>query len=262
MDTEPGVTPPSGVIPYLEPNCLIQGDCLLLMLEVRARTVSLTLADLPYSKTDCEWDEPVDLVRLWRQLRTVQKPNAVACFNAVQPFTTRLVNANERDFHYTYCWVKRQAANFQLAKKMPLKKHEDVLVFYRGRPTYHPQMRRGPMKAKRIGPEVYQARKTECFLASRPANLTAVKSDLYFPTTILDIPGVPRNQSLHRTQKPVELFEFLIRTYTDPGDLVFDPCAGVGSSARGQAAASSALRKAPPSTKSPCATFRPRPQDS
>jgi len=194
-------------------------------------SVSLALCDLPYSKTDCHWDTPVNLKSLWFWLRIIMKPGGVVVFTAVQPFTTTLVNSNPEGFKYTYVWIKRQAANFQLARKMPLKKHEDVLVFYDKRPVYHPQMHWGPMKAKRIGAEIYQPRKTECFLASRPANLSLVNSDIYYPTTILDIPGLPRNKSLHRTQKPVELFEFFIATYTNPGDLVLDPCAGVGTAA-------------------------------
>ena len=209
----------------------VQGDCLELMEQLPSQSVALVLADLPYGKTDCGWDSPVDLARLWPLIRWAAKSNAVCCFTAVQPFTTTLVNSNQAAFRYTYVWIKRQAANFQLAKFMPLKKHEDVVVFYQKRPTYNPQMRHGATKSKRIGKEVYQARKTECFLASRPANLSSVMSDTYYPTTILEIPGVARNQSLHRTQKPVELFEFLIQTYTNQGDTILDPCAGVGTAA-------------------------------
>jgi len=201
------------------------------MQRVPQQSVVLTLADLPYGKTDCGWDTPVNLKSLWFWLQIIMKPHGVAVFTAVQPFTTTLINSNPEAFKYTYVWIKRQAANFQLARKMPLKKHEDVLVFYRKRPVYNPQMRLGPMKAKRIGAEIYQPRKTECFLASRPANLSLVNSNTYYPTTVLEIPGLPRNRSLHRTQKPVELFEFLIATYTNPGDLVLDPCAGVGTAA-------------------------------
>lgn len=216
----------------MEPNAYVCGDCFdLIRREIAPASVSLVIADLPYQKTDCAWDRHLNLEKLWAELNWVSSSTTVFAFTAVQPFTTFLIGSNLGLFKYTYVWIKRQAANFQLAKFMPLKKHEDVVIFYRRRPTYHPQMRRGPMKSKRIGTAVYQERKSECFLASRPANLSSVMSDTYYPTTLLDFPGVARNQSLHPTQKPVELFEFLINTYTNPGDLVLDPCAGVGTAA-------------------------------
>jgi site-specific DNA-methyltransferase (adenine-specific) len=112
---------------------------------------------------------------------------------------------------------------------MPLKKHEDVCIFYEGRPTYNPQMWKGKLKGKRIGKTVYQNRKSDMYLSSKPANLSIVKNDIYYPTTILNYPNVSRNKSIHPTQKPVELEEFLIKTYTNEGDTVLDNCAGSGT---------------------------------
>ena len=206
-------------------------DCFTVLPQLPDHVVDLVLADLPFGKTDFAWDDPdFDLKTFWNQVIRVLKPNGVVACHAVQPFTTCLIVSNPTWFKYTYVWIKTQAANFQLAKLMPLKKHEDVVIFYNRRPVYHPQMRKGVPKFKRSGPTVYQQRKSVMYLASRPANLSLVKSDTYYPTTVLDgFPSLPRNRSRHPTQKPVALAEFFIKTYTDPGGLVLDPTMGVGT---------------------------------
>jgi DNA modification methylase len=192
-------------------------------------SIDMILTDLPFNITDCTWDGKVDLDLLWTYYKKIIKPNGVIALHSVQPFTTDLINSNRKWFKYNYIWIKTQAANFQLAKKMPLKKHEDICIFYGKTPLYQPQMTRGVEKMKRIGPKKYQDRKSKMYLASKPANLEAVKSDLYYPTTILQFPSVSRNKSLHRTQKPVGLEEFLIKTYTKEGETVLDNCAGSGT---------------------------------
>lgn len=207
---------------------IINGDCFDVMPHIADGSVSLILADLPYGVTDCNWDSKLPLDRLWREYIRILKPNGVVLLHATQPFATDLINSNRRWFKYDYIWIKTQASNFQLAKKMPLKKHEFVLVFYGKKPTYNPQMRKGEPKMKRIG-ERESARKTDMYLSSKPANLKAVKSDMYYPTTILEFPQVSKNKSVHRTQKSVELAEFLIKTYTDEGELVLDNTMGSGT---------------------------------
>ena len=214
-----------------EKNKIYHGDCLEVMKQIPNKTISLIFADLPYKVTDCNWDVLIDLPNLWDEYKRILKPNGVVLLYATQPFATELINSNPKWFKYDWVWIKTQAANFQLAKKMPLKKHEYILVFYGKKPTYNPQMWKGEMKMKRIGNEKYQDRKSDMYLSSKPANLKAVKSDMYYPTTILNFPSVARNKSLHPTQKSVELGEFLIKTYTNEGELVLDNTAGSSTTA-------------------------------
>lgn len=213
---------------------LVLADCLDVMSDIPDKSVQLILADLPYSSkknrvTDLEWDSEINLVELWRHYKRVLKPGGVVALHGTQPFSSRLIYSNPDWFKYDYIWIKSQAANFQLAKKMPLKKHEQILIFYTGRPAYNPQMWRGEIKQKRIGSETYQNRKSEAYIKTKMVNLASIPSDTYYPTTILTFPSVPRNQSLHRTQKPVELEEFFIKTYTNEGDVVLDNVMGVGT---------------------------------
>lgn len=210
------------------------GDCLTEMNRIENGSVSLILADLPFSSekrkiTDLKWDSQINIVELWKQYKRVLKPNGVVALHAVQPFSSLLVNSNFDWFKYDYIWIKSQAANFQLAKKMPLKKHEQILIFYKNKPTYNPQMWKGELKQKRIGEKKYQNRQKETYIKTKMVNLESVPSDIYYPTTILTFPSVPRNKSLHRTQKPVELEEFFIKTYTNIGDLILDNTVGSGT---------------------------------
>lgn len=210
------------------------GNCLDEMNRIDDNSVSLILADLPFSSkkrkiTDLKWDLQIDIDDLWKQYKRVLKPNGVIALHAVQPFSSALVNSNPDWFKYDYIWIKSQAANFQLAKKMPLKKHEQILIFYNKRPTYNPQMWKGELKQKRIGNNKYQDRQKETYIKTNMVNLESVASDIYYPTTILNIPSVSRNQSLHRTQKPVALEEFFINTYTNVGETVLDNTCGSGT---------------------------------
>lgn len=216
----------------LNKNQAYFGDYCEIIKDIPDASIDMVLIDPPFGITDCEWDKSgFSLDTMWTELKRVIKPTGVIAAHSIQPFTTDLIVSNRKWFKYNYIWIKSQAANFQLAKKMPLKKHEEICIFYNKKPTYNPQMWKGKMKAKRIGKNVYQKRKSDMFLSSKPANLEVVMSDMYHPTTILQYPGVARNKSLHRTQKPVALEEFLIKTYTNPGDCVLDPTAGSGTTA-------------------------------
>lgn len=209
-------------------NKIHNADCFDILPKIPNGSVDLILCDLPFNITDCKWDKQcINLDALWNEYKRILKPNGVVALHSVQPFTTDLINSNRKWFKYNYIWIKSQAANFQLAKKMPLKKHEDICIFYNKAPLYQPQMWKGELKSKRIGKNKYQDRKSEMYLSSRPANLECVMSDTYYPTTILEFPSLSRNKSQHPTQKPVELEEFLIKTYSKENDIILDNCAGV-----------------------------------
>jgi len=204
-------------------------DCFNVFPSIQDKSIDMIICDLPFSITACKWDKPIDLKLLWDNYKRILKPNGVVALHSIQPFTTDLINSNREWFKYNYIWIKTQAANFQLAKKMPLKKHEDVCIFYGKTPLYQPQMTKGVPVKKRIGQNKYQDRKSDMYLSSKPSNLENVISDMYYPTTILQYPSESRNKSLHPTQKPVELTEFLIKTYTREGETVLDNCAGSGT---------------------------------
>ena len=214
-------------------SALFNADCMDILPLIPGKSVQLILADLPYGITDCKWDSVLDLNKLWVEYKRVLADNGCVLLHSTQPFNTTLINSNHKWFKYEYIWIKTQASNFQLAKKMPLKKHENILVFYGNPPIYNPQMKIGEPKMKRIGDEKYQDRKNDMYLSSKPSNLKAVKSDLYYPTTILEYPQVAKNKSMHPTQKSLELAKFLISTYTNENDFVLDNTMGVGTTCLG-----------------------------
>lgn len=204
-----------------EPIQLFNGDCLELMKAIPDGSVDMVLCDLPYGFTNNRWDKVLPLDALWAQYRRVCKPNAAVVLTAAQPFASALVQSNPKQFKYEWIWRKPYGTGFLNAKIQPLRNHEHVLVFYRQQPVYNPQMRPGkPYVTKRRGRESLNYRH---FAASVTENLTGDR----YPVTVLDF-NYDRDK-VHPTQKPVALLEYLIRTYTNPGDLVLDNTMGSGS---------------------------------
>lgn len=194
-------------------------DCLEVMKQIPNKSIDMILCDLPYGVTRNPWDVPIPLDNLWRQYNRILKDNGAAVLHAQQPFTSALIQSNIVDFKYSFCWYKHQVTNFLNAKKQPLRNTEDIVVFYKRQCTYNPQMRAGKTKYKGTGGQSsnYGAfKKTQYY------------SDTYYPTTFLDFP-TQRYEDGHPTQKPVALLEYLIRTYTNEGDVVLDNCMGSGS---------------------------------
>jgi site-specific DNA-methyltransferase (adenine-specific) len=192
------------------------GDCLEVMPTLAPASVDLILCDLPYGTTDCKWDSVIPFDLLWAQYRRIAKPNAAIVLTASQPFTTALIASNLKDFRYCWVWDKKISGNPFLAKRQPLKVHEDVCVFSVKPHAYAPQMRKGQMRTKGGG-------KSKLF----DADLTSSINDEYYPTSIVEFSNAKRG--VHPTQKPVALMEYLIRTYTNEGDTVLDNCMGSGT---------------------------------
>lgn len=210
----------------LEINQIHQGDCLALMPSIPDKSIDMILCDLPYGTTSCEWDSIIDMGKLWQEYERVIKDNGAIVLTANSRFTFTLYNSNPRLFRYKWIWEKNQSPTFATCNKMPMKIYEDVLVFYKKMPSYYPQMQKG-----------------ESYKKSKPINLsvtgTKVKGGRMasqsdgdrYPTDIIKIAVHPRVDVMHPTQKPVALFEYLIKTYTNEGDLVLDNCAGSGTTA-------------------------------
>ena len=198
---------------------LMLGDCLERMKEIPDGSVDLILADPPYGTTACKWDSVIDLALMWEQLKRIIKSNGAIVMTASQPFTTVLISSNLKMFKYEWIWEKPQGTNPMNAKVMPLKSHENILVFYSNKPNYNPQMWQSTpysgfsSDSSKIG-EVYGFAKSKH--RSNPEGTR-------YPKTVLRF---KQDKGLHPTQKPVALMEYLIKTYTQEGETVLDFAAG------------------------------------
>jgi site-specific DNA-methyltransferase (adenine-specific) len=210
---------------------LLKGDCLRLMADIEPGSVDMVMADLPYGTTQCAWDALIPFDELWNMIRQVTKPDAAIVLTADQPFTSALIMSNPREFRYCWTWVKDYSTGFLNANKMPLKNTEDVCVFYRQLPVYNPQgvkkheitqhIKRGKVDGD------YSDRGGGAYGRTGVAHSEYKMVNTNFPKQTLSF-GKDDKQ-YHPTQKPVALMAYLIRTYTNPGDVVLDPCMGSGS---------------------------------
>jgi site-specific DNA-methyltransferase (adenine-specific) len=209
-------------------NRVIQGDCLEVMRDIPDGSVDMILCDLPYGTTACKWDAVIPFEPLWEQYERIIKDSGAIVLTASQPFTSALIMSNPKIFRYELVWDKVGTSSGVLAKKQPLKSHENILVFYKKQPTYNPQMTKGTKwhrggKSKKT-PRIYGEQKT--FGKPMPD-----KSELKYPKSIVTVSNANRTHNVHPTQKPVALFEYLIRTYTNEGEIVLDNCIGSGTTA-------------------------------
>jgi len=199
---------------------VLQGDCLELMKDIPDGSVDMILADLPYGTTACKWDTIIPFEPLWEQYKRIIKPNGAIVLTASQPFTSALVMSNPKMFKYSWIWVKSNVSGFANAKKRPLKKYEDVLVFSKLTPPYHPQGLR-----RLAVPRVRKAKVGDT-VGGNGFYDGYVQQYTNYPINVLEFAN---DRKLHPTQKPVALFEYLIKTYTNEGDLVLDNVAGSGT---------------------------------
>lgn len=198
-------------------------DCLEGMKWMSAASVDMILCDLPYGTTQNKWDSVIPLDQLWSEYCRITKPNGVIVLTAQTPFSITLGASNREWFRHEWIWEKEQGSGFLNAKKAPLKSHENVLVFSPARYTYNPQMESGrPYTTKR-------GRKSDNYGADSIAEIVTVNDGFRYPKTVLRF--ARDKNAIHPTQKPVALFEYLIRTYTNPGELVLDNCMGSGTTA-------------------------------
>lgn len=209
-------------------------DLLTLCNALPSQSVDMILCDLPYGTTACTWDEIIPFEPMWAAFKRVIKPRGAIVLTASQPFTSRLISSNLDMFKYSWVWEKSNVTDVFNASMRPLKKHEDIAVFsFGGAATgssismaYFPQGLQPIHKVKTnhsVGGNVYGTRPSRANGSTHIQEWTNYpKSVLYFPT---------KNETEHETEKPVALFEYLIRTYTQPGELVLDPCVGSGTTA-------------------------------
>ena len=205
---------------------ILLGDCLELMKDIPNGSVDMILADLPYGTTACKWDSVIPLDLLWNEYKRIIKPNGAIVLTSSQPFTTKLISSNYDMYRYNWVWHKTRPSNFPLAKKQPMKYHEDVCVFGIKSPNYYPQMIKSDKIRKKGKNDGYRGFNKGL---EKPEYLDKEYTDFY-PSSIQTF-ALHNGGLLHPTQKPVELFEYLIKTYTNENDLVLDNTAGSGTTA-------------------------------
>ena len=201
---------------------LMKGDCLERMKEIPSGSVDMILTDPPYGTTACKWDSIIDLPLMWVQLKRIIKPNGAIVMTAAQPFTSVLVSSNLKMFKYGWVWEKERPSNPMLAKKQCLKYHEDIVIFYNKLPVYNPIMTKGNKNhGRNSGNHFNKITQTQSTYESNT-------SDMKYPKSIIKV-NSERGKTVHPTQKPVALMEYLIKTYTNENETVLDFTMGSGT---------------------------------
>lgn len=202
------------------------GDCLEHMKNIPDKSIDMILCDLPYGTTHNEWDSIIGIKELWEGYNRIIKDNGAIILFSQQPFTSTLVKSNEEMFRYEWIWEKEKGTGFLNVNRMPLKIHENILVFYKELPTYNPQMIEGQ---KCLSKYVCKGTPVNKNYGKYEAKGVQGGKTTRYPTDIIKFKRDIQKSALHPTQKPVALCEYLIKTYTNEGDLVLDNCMGSGT---------------------------------
>jgi len=205
-------------------NQVIEGDCLEVMREIPSKSIDMVLCDLPYGTTQNHWDSIIPLDQLWSHYERIIKNKGVIALTGQGLFTANLMLSNPRFFKYKITWVKSKPTNFLNAKKQPLRKHEDVCIFYRSQPAYNPQMTYGEPYNKGFRKDQFTGSYGDFKTVEVKSSGERYPTDVvYFKT------AESEGEVYHPTQKPVELGRYLVRTFTKEGDIVLDNTCGSGS---------------------------------
>lgn len=206
-------------------NTVLQGDCLGVMKDIPDKSIDMILCDLPYGTTACKWDTIIPFEPLWEQYNRIIKDNGAIVLFGSEPFSSALRMSNIKEYKYDWVWDKVKPSGHLNAKKMPLKQHENVLVFYRNCVAYNPQGLKSVVKIqKKSNTKTTMGGGYSTFGKNNKTTLQTVGN---YPRSILRF-SKP-SKTLHPTQKPVALCEYLIQTYTNKDDIVLDNCMGSGS---------------------------------
>jgi len=206
---------------------LYRGDCLIEMDKIPDHSIDLILADPPYGTTQCKWDSIIPLDEMWVQLKRVIKPNGAIVMTASQPFTTTLIASNMEMFKYCWVWIKPKGTGHLNAKRQPMRDIEDIVVFYRKQCTYRPRMIEGTPYRDKAGKD-HKSKTSMTDNYGEFTNYREVNTGFRYPKQSLKMEVVERG-SVHPTQKPVALMEYMIKTYTNEGETVLDFTMGSGT---------------------------------
>jgi site-specific DNA-methyltransferase (adenine-specific) len=203
---------------------LLHGDCLELMKDIPNGSIDAIITDPPYGTTACKWDSVIPFEPMWSELKRIIKPNGAIVLFGSQPFTSALIMSNSKMFKYEWIWHKSHPTGFASSKKRTMKYHENILIFYKKQPTYIPQMTKGK-------PNHWNVNKAGKVKNTQPAlnEVININKDNKFPNSVLYFSSPNRNGILHPTQKPVELIEYFIKTYTNENETVLDFTMGSGT---------------------------------
>jgi len=210
----------------METNTLYKGDCLELMKQIDDVSVDMILCDLPYGTTACKWDTVIPFELLWEQYKRIIKDNGAMVLFGSEPFSSALRISNIENYKYDWIWKKEAGSNFATVKYQPMKEHENISIFCKNKTNYYPilQERVGSRKGRETT-TIDSGRKNSVYGTQKGGKKLKV-GKLRNPSSVQLF---KRERGLHPTQKPVALFEYLIKTYTKEGDLVLDNCAGSGT---------------------------------
>ena len=218
----------------IERNSLINGDCLDVMKNIEDHSVDMILCDLPYgvlnkNNPSSKWDSIIDYRKLWSQYDRIIKDNGAILLFGQGMFTANLMMSNQKLWRYNLIWDKVSKTGFLNSKRMPLRQHEDIIVFYKNIPTYNPQMKKcKPHKRNHTKGNINNPQKNSCY--GKFVAIPTIISDEKYPTSIISISKEHCNgKFFHPTQKPIALLEYLIKTYSNEGELILDNCMGSGS---------------------------------
>lgn len=211
---------------YIKRYELYNGECIELMKNIQSESVDLILCDLPFGTTSCKWDNIIPFELMWEQYNRIIKPNGVIVLFSAQPFTTKLIHSNLKNYKYSWYWIKNKPTGYTFAKYQPMRKVEDINVFYKKKPLYIPQ---GLIKLEK---PIIKKRKSK-----KTSDDTIYDESTLMKEHIVEYTGYPNNllffdkesKTVHPTQKPVDLIMYLINTYTKEGEVVLDNCMGSGS---------------------------------
>lgn len=210
----------------LEENKIYLGDCLELMKQIDDKSISAIICDLPFGTTACKWDTVIPFEPLWEQYERIIKDDGVIVLFGSEPFSSALRMSNIKHYKYDWIWNKKLAGNATMAKKQPLKIHEIISVFSKSKtPPYYPIKTKGKLRKKMFNG------KLQSDILHQVTECKETFNDEYYPISILEFSNANRKGRLHPTQKPVLLFEYLIKTYTKENELVLDNCIGSGTTA-------------------------------
>jgi site-specific DNA-methyltransferase (adenine-specific) len=210
------------------------GDCLEVMPQLPAQSVQMVFSDLPYGVTQCAWDQRLDMASLWQRLHIIGLPNASYVFSATHPFVAPVIMSWQKGFKYEIIWQKTRPSGAMLAKRQVMRDHENILIFYAKQCTFNPQ--KVPVQDHNAyrPKTIYRSTKQSAMFGGGERNKIVVgRNDdgTRYPRSVQRFSSLKSTHYLHPTQKPVALLEWLIKTYTHPGDTILDPVAGSGTSA-------------------------------
>lgn len=208
---------------------IYHGECLAVMAELAPASFDAIICDPPYGTTACAWDSVIPFEPMWAQLKRLIKPRGAIVLFGSQPFTSALIMSNPQMFKYEWVWEKDSPGNIFQAKTRPLKYHENILVFYENQPTFNPQKWKGkPNHTRKVTSKRYESIYSTNGMGTTPSDVSGVK----YPRSVVRFSKHSTTESLHPTQKPLDLMEYLIKTYTNEGERVLDFTFGSGTTLR------------------------------